>query len=930
MSASLIDRNLLFGIVALEMDFVSRQNLVDAMHEWVRDKTRKLGQILQDHQALTDDLRVLLDTLVDQHIQHHDGNIDFNLSSPRWGSSTFAALRQVNDTEIQARLAGESAEVLLEWSHPGQRVNQFERTRYRKLRPHAMGGLGQVFVAEDSGLHREVALKEIRPKHAHDLTSRERFLIEAEITSNLEHPGIVPVYELGTYDDGRLFYTMRFIKGETLSIAIRRFHATSSPESTSMEFRWLLRRFQDVCHTIAYAHSRGVLHRDLKPSNIMMGQFGETLVMDWGLAKLIGRHGVEEESTPIEHLSLPNISGSGTLTATGGVVGTPCYMSPEQADGKLDALGPASDVYGLGATLYVLLTDRRPFGGESDEVIKAIKRGHFPPPKEVKPRVPNALNAICRKAMALKPSQRYESPLALAADIERWLADQPVCAWREPWRDQAQRWMRRHQTLVASFAASVGVALIALGMAVPLLSLAWRSEAAARKNEQHQRFLALQSFDEANQQRALAQNNEKKASEERDRAEGALKFLVEAFRKPDPSADGRALKVVSLLDRAVKRLETSFANQPLMRAALLTAIGDTFSGLGLTQESLAVYQQSYSLRRDNQGQEHPDTLKSMNDLGMAYQDVGQLEKATSLLETTLAGRRAKLGDDHQETIESMNNLAAAYWAAGQFDRAVPLYETALTKQRTNLDDDDPETITMMDNLAVAYGSVGRFDKAIPLHQAILAKFRDRYGEDHPTTLITINNLARAHEAGGNLDEAIRLYEGAFPKLRAKLGEDHPTVLISMNNLARAYQAASEFTKAVSLYEVILAKRRVKLGENNPATLQAGLDLAYVYFAARQPEKAVPLAREFLERIKNGAKPYSPQVQAAISRTAKDLIDYYVHTGQNDLAETYRKLKSLFQKREGEATAEPHLPEKPARREARPPESPPSGTDSKDN
>ena len=161
--------------------------------------------------------------------------------------------------------------------------------RYRVLRPHAEGGLGEVFVAEDQELHREVALKEIKKEYAREEVSRGRFVQEAEITGGLEHPGIVPVYGLGTYADGRPFYAMRFIKGDNLKAAIERFHATEPVRFDSLEFRQLLGRFVDVCQAVAYAHSRGVLHRDLKPGNIMLGKFGETLVVDWGLAKVVGR-----------------------------------------------------------------------------------------------------------------------------------------------------------------------------------------------------------------------------------------------------------------------------------------------------------------------------------------------------------------------------------------------------------------------------------------------------------------------------------------------------------------------------------------------------------------------------------------------------------------------------------------------------------------
>src|SRR5262249_51806346 len=240
------------------------------------------------------------------------------------------------------------------------------RPRFRVLRPHARGGLGEVFVAHDEELHREVALKEIQGRHAADPSRRRRFLLEAEITGRLEPPGIVPVYGLGAYADGRPYSAMRFIKGDSLRHAIERFHRDreSLPAGErTLRLRELLGRFVGVCNAVAYAHSRGIVHRDLKPDNVMLGPFGETLVVDWGLAKPVGRGqpGVGAGEAALE----PTGAGEPARTVLGEAVGTPAYMSPEQAAGRLDELGPASDGYSLGATLYHLLARRapRPGGG---------------------------------------------------------------------------------------------------------------------------------------------------------------------------------------------------------------------------------------------------------------------------------------------------------------------------------------------------------------------------------------------------------------------------------------------------------------------------------------------------------------------------------------------------------------------------------------
>jgi serine/threonine-protein kinase len=368
--------------------------------------------------------------------------------------------------------------------------------RFRVLRPHARGGLGAVFVALDLELHREVALKQILDRHADDPVSRSRFLLEAEITGGLEHPGIVPVYGLGTYDGGRPFYAMRFIKGDSLKEAIDRFHGNTAskadPGLRSLELRKLLRRFTDVCNAIDYAHSRGVLHRDIKPANIIVGKHGETLVVDWGLAKATGK---AEPGT--EELTLMPSSASGSAeTLPGSALGTPAYMSPEQARGDLEHLGPRSDVYALGATLYCLLTGRPALEGEDvGDLMRRAQRGEFPTPRHHDPTIDRALEAVCLKAMARESEDRYGSCRALAEDIERWLADEPVAAWPEPFSRRAQRWARRNRTAVWAAAASVLVALAGTATVLGVQTRANSDLQAANTQTRQERDLARQNFE---------------------------------------------------------------------------------------------------------------------------------------------------------------------------------------------------------------------------------------------------------------------------------------------------------------------------------------------------------------------------------------------------------------------------------------------------
>lgn len=361
--------------------------------------------------------------------------------------------------------------------------------RYQPSRFHARGGLGEVFVALDQELHREVAIKRLQPQHAHHPASRRRFLLEAEITGRLEHPGVVPVHGLQTDERGEPSYAMRFIQGESLADAIQRFHQADSNfdrnvSDRRMALRQLLHRFIAVCNTVAYAHSRCIVHRDLKPANIMLGKYGETLVMDWGLAKTVTRS--EACLASGEETLLPNEGGDTDATLLGQVLGTPVYMSPEQAAGRWDIVREPSDIYSLGATLACLLAGQAPIQGkDTAEVLDKVRRGVVVYPRQANRRVPNALDAICRKAMALEPSDRYGSVQALAADVERWLAGEEVTVWREPWPERARRWLVKHRVLAGSSLVALVLGIAALA-AILLLVDRQRKDLASKNADLEQ------------------------------------------------------------------------------------------------------------------------------------------------------------------------------------------------------------------------------------------------------------------------------------------------------------------------------------------------------------------------------------------------------------------------------------------------------------
>ena len=360
------------------------------------------------------------------------------------------------------------------------------QSRFAELRMHAEGGLGVVFRAGERELSRDVAIKFIRSTFSDNTECRNRFRMEAEITSRLEHPGVVPVYGFGTGSDGNLFYAMRFIEGDTLDEAIGRYHDTKTKEATSrstreFEFREMLGRFVALCKTIAYAHNRGIVHRDIKPENVMLGRYGETIVIDWGLAIPVDRQGVFKQSG--EQTLMPSF-GSGTSSDTGGLAGTPAYMSPEQVVGRSE-LTPASDIYSLGVTLYKIMLGQVPFRGKLDQIWESIREGNCERPTKVDRSLSNALEAICAKAMALHPRDRYTTALDLASDIESYLADTPITAFSEPVSTRLARWSRRHRLLSQGILfALLIVTLVGISAAIVMGRL--QSNAVESQQVEHQ------------------------------------------------------------------------------------------------------------------------------------------------------------------------------------------------------------------------------------------------------------------------------------------------------------------------------------------------------------------------------------------------------------------------------------------------------------
>ena len=406
-----------------------------------------------------------------------------------------------------------------------------DEDRYRLIDNFAHGGLGNIWLAEDTSIHRQIAFKELLPKALKNPRIVERFLEEAQITGQLEHPGIVPIYDVGYRENGTPFYAMKLLKGGNMEAAIEALHILPRDSTQrQLAFTRLLRQFIAVCQAVGFAHDKGVLHRDLKPLNVMLGEFGETLVLDWGLAKIIDVLGepdiatdsggqldnadpnaAEDDGTIAEGTSAVSNVGStkggtartavssggatgasamsadgtqsgrtepgtffrrqvttdartaGSQTMMGQIMGTPAYMPPEQARGLIKELDARTDIYSLGGILYKLLTNLPPVPrGKAQEVLVKVISGQITPPREIDPKIPPPLQAICQKAMAVLQQDRYPKALLLAADVEAWLADEAVSVFPDPWQTRLRRWYKRHRMLVHS-AATAAVVFLAVG-----------------------------------------------------------------------------------------------------------------------------------------------------------------------------------------------------------------------------------------------------------------------------------------------------------------------------------------------------------------------------------------------------------------------------------------------------------------------------------
>jgi eukaryotic-like serine/threonine-protein kinase len=740
---------------------------------------------------------------------------------------------------------------------------------YHLLQKIGEGGMGEVWLAEQKEpVRRRVALKLVKA----GMNTREvigRFESERQALALMEHPAIAKVFDAGSTPEGAPYFVMEYVAGVPI---------TEYCDNHRLPIKERLELFMHVCEGVRHAHQKAVIHRDLKPSNILVAEVdGQATpkIIDFGVAKALSQ----------------KLTDHTMFTRVGSLVGTPEYMSPEQALSSGEDVDTRTDVYSLGIIFYELLAGAPPIELRRvalDEYLRRL-REEDPPKPSTKIRTGDAatktelarkrqteplalakaiggdLDSIALKALEKDRARRYGSASDFAADIARYLKNEAVLAVPPSAAYRARKFARRHRWGLAMACAFVAVltaaAVISIRQSIRAKREATRADREAAIAEAVNHFLQSDLLAQAS---AAAQSG--------------------PSTKPDPD-----LKVRTALDRAAERIEGKFAKEPEVEAAIRDTIGQTYTDLGLHAEAGKQLERALDLRRRVLGPEHPDTLTTMNNLAAVYDIEGKFPETEALFSQILEIRRRVLGPEHPDTLASMMNLGTVYGDEGQYAQAEALDQQTLEIKRRVLGSENPATLRSMYNLAVIYEREGKYAQAEELNRETLEIRRRVLGPEHPGTLSSMNNLAIVYEQEGKYAEAEALFSQTVEISRRVLGAEHPATLSCMDNLATVYgdegkyaqaegldsrtleierrvlgaehqftlntmnslvveyQKQGKYGLAESYATQALAARRRALGSEHPDTITTAADLALAYVSEGKFAESEALAREVLEQ-----------------------------------------------------------------------------------
>ena len=694
---------------------------------------------------------------------------------------------------------------------------------YQILRPLGEGGFGIVFMAEQlAPVRRKVAVKVIKPgMDTHEVIAR--FEAERQALALMDHPNIAKVLDCGTTDCGAPYFVMELVQGVPI---------TEFCDQHGLETARRIELFSVVCHAVQHAHQKGVIHRDIKPSNILVATSDgapRPMIIDFGISKAIET----------------GQAGQTTATGFGRMLGTPLYMSPEQASLTGGDVDTRADVYSLGVVLYELLTGATPFSKDqvknvaSDEFRRMIQ---FDEPAKPSSRVTASdscversdlpsrsdrqklagllqrdLDWLVMKALAKDRDRRYPTAASLAEDIQRYLNHQPVEARPPSPLYQFSKFARRHQRSLATAAALTLVCLVGFGASI------WQSVRAGR--------------------------SERVARDEAAISEAVLGFINhDLLGRANPHIEpDRDLKVRDALDRAARRIDDRFSKQPRVEAAIRHAVGTSYLTLGETGKAHDHLAKAAAMHQRLLGDEHPKTVASRSHLAICLCEMGEPEKAEALHQDVLALQLKRAGADNAETLGTRMNLSAAVFDQGRFKEAHQTTVELLQKCLEILGPMHPTTLRCMGNLGNLNRVIGAFDEAEAICRELLDLQTELLAPSHPDVLSNLSVLGNVAVAQGRLHDAIDLHQRALDGRKRTFGEDHPTTLSSGNNLAVVTLRLGRIAEAEKLRHELLAAHLRVFGEDHPATLECQMNLANILFAQGKLEEARQLHSQVLAR-----------------------------------------------------------------------------------
>ncbi len=682
---------------------------------------------------------------------------------------------------------------------------------YRLLELVGEGGMGEVWLAEQKvPVRRRVALKLVKP----GMDTREvvaRFQSERQALALMDHPAIAKVFDAGSTPHGRPYFVMEYVVGVPI---------TTYCDEHKLTTRDRLELFIRVCEGVQHAHQKAILHRDLKPSNILVSAMdGKPVprIIDFGLAKATAQR----------------LTPDTLYTQVGMIVGTLAYMSPEQADSAGVDVDTRTDVYSLGVILYQLLIGSLPldFTGtppdqfrsrlreedvqrpstrlrtQGDKSSVAAQNRSADPPTLIR-QVRGDLDAITLKCLEKDRARRYSTPADLAADIGRYLRNEPVLAQPPSVRYRARKYIRRHRFAVA-VAASAVVLLIAGGIAQTL--------------------------------------ELRRIKRERDRADRVTQFMTGMFKVSNPSeARGNDIRAREILDKASKEIDTGLAKDPELQAQMMHVMGVVYDSLGLYSKAESLFSRAADIRRQTLGEKNRDTLASMSKLAYVLDEESRYPEAEKLNRETMELRRRAFGPKDRDTLQSASQLAFVFNDEGRFPEAEKLNRDTLEIAEREYGPHDEEARIARQHLAIDFAYEGKFPEAEKLFRETYEYDRQQKGDDDPTTLGDANNLGAILAQQEHWTEAEKVYRDALAiKMRVE-GPEHPQTLLTMGNLAQVLTNEKRYPEAEKLLRDTFAAKLKTVGPEHRSTLVTMGNLAELLQIEGKDAEAETLVRQTLD------------------------------------------------------------------------------------